>query len=251
MKKTLITLLALGGLALGGTYELNPAYSSGTVIITLNVNEFAKVAGQYFNGSLPVLLYWNGSLEGINGNGDTVTSSASMGMCSNGSSGNKNIANDGSSTIYGYFKMGTGAAGYKSDIGLNGTTIFPTTLDMSQVTGIALGYSYNSLSVETDGVITGYKTNLSTTLAYKMVDGTIESYSYTIDGYVKSSGTHYKFTADELVVDDTYVNGVKYSSVYTGTADLLKATVASVPEPATATLSLLALAGLCARRRRH
>ena len=67
---------------------------------------------------------------------------------------------------------------------------------------------------------------------------------------------------DSLVLGTTaYTDAVDASTVFTGmtagTYNLVFANgnvsiaSAAIPEPTTATLSLLALAGLCARRRRH
>ena len=54
--------------------------------------------------------------------------------------------------------------------------------------------------------------------------------------------------------DDTYINNINvYNDLFGGNdaAKLAERVVASIPEPTTATLSLLALAGLAARRRRR
>ena len=64
-------------------------------------------------------------------------------------------------------------------------------------------------------------------------------------------GSYHQFSADELEAAfglDSNAYMMRYYGTETGTSGSL--VMVLVPEPTTATLSLLALAGLCARRRR-
>ncbi len=124
-------------------------------------------------------------------------------------------------------------------LGLNGKEL--TSTDIRQTwTHVALTFEGSSLKAYINGT-------LATELTMKLSD-------YTIGNMGKVSGANEPSAKDNLVFIDNV--GI-YSGVLTGDEVALLASNPSaggnlnaIPEPATATLSLLALAGLCARRRR-
>lgn len=61
----------------------------------------------------------------------------------------------------------------------------------------------------------------------------------------------YSDNLESIVVTGDFANGHLFAEAYTAEGGATKYNIYATPEPATATLSLLALAGLMARRRRH
>ena len=117
------------------------------------------------------------------------------------------------------------------------------------------GYSYNSETSTSTSNITGVAYTLTGTvgsdfssyLVVTLADGTTYNYSGTSSGYSFSDLTDINsISFDSDIVKEAYV----FDTVSTATAANALNKAILVPEPATATLSLLALAGLAARRRR-
>lgn len=117
-------------------------------------------------------------------------------------------------------------------------------ISWDKVTGAALTYVFSGSANETKEVRKGTSVFLTLVNADNEV---IYAENYNLDGLV-SSGNNYK----ELYFNTEVVTSAYVYNKALGTSDAtsLTKTLAVIPEPATATLSLLALAGLCARRRR-
>ena len=250
MKKTLITLLALGGLAVGAapepiwTAETNlTSYSisgldSFTIAVTLNVETLKAESGANFNGPAKIIDLsgvWN--VSGLEGTLDINVNGSSTGK---------------TSTLY--IGGTTGLGEYKSNYALNGisgSTIFNSSTIWENITGAALVFVKDGSS-DNDAVRAYF--------SLKYADGTTTTY--------EGANTGIKFTIDHDGDENTDKVADKHLNVSTisfensfateawvyGSAlsanDARTIAAALAPEPTTATLSLLALAGLAARRRR-
>lgn len=231
MKRTLIAIFALGSMASAADFELNDL-TAGTVVVNLNPTLMKDIAGNGFGGA-----------------GDAITFAKFTGTWQNNDTASLGIANNGSSTshvtgLYNAWTKGTSTA-LNQDFKNNSlSSIFNSDTNWENIKDIAIAYSWDSSSS-----ITG--TNIYSSISYITKDNTVTTASGSLINQMKFDSVSYKLTATSLVIDDTYVT----NSSYTNTANNLAGVTALskgalVPEPATATLSLLALAGLCARRRR-
>lgn len=236
MKKTLIALLALGSCAMGVTLEDADRLGYGgsaftttdgnfTVALTLDVTELRSILeqGQPKSWGTDIVCYdINGTKTGVTVNG--------------GSNSSNTIVSSGLFARWGNDTAWNPGGG--SDIRWDGGTDLAT-IAWDTVADAGLVYSFNS---------TG-----GTSVAFSLLDAEGNSIvdSYVTAGGLKSgNATASTISFDDSVIGVYYFNGgvtetdaktlAKSAAVMTGT----------VPEPTTATLSLLALAGLAARRRR-
>lgn len=118
----------------------------------------------------------------------------------------------------------------------------PVTIRMAYDAANKMAYMYNVTSS------TGVRIDLSSSTydaAYTDLVSGVAGTMNTVGAFAFWGGE--RVFTDVLVYDLTNV----VTSGTAGTADMMAFVIAPVPEPATATLSLLALAGLAARRRRH
>lgn len=253
MKKTLITLMAVAGCVSGAepvwsgstptTYDAS-ALSSFTVDITLDVATLQAESGANFNGSAKVIDLagtWDGS--GMAGTLDINV---------NGSSSSK------TSSLYAGSKAAVG--NYNSAYALTGistTTIFDRNTAWDTIAGASLVFAKDS---------TGENDAVSACLTLNYTDGSQVVY-YGQNTGIKFTVDHDGDSTTPKIVDYhlevstvTFAGGfATYAEIYSGAmseteAKLVGASLAPtvyIPEPATATLSLLALAGLAARRRRR
>lgn len=245
MKKTLITLLALCGVA-SAADELTPVWSmedidvSGntnypitltdatissetgyTAVITLNWTEVANAP-----------LFWLGTDDGSN------------------------------------YKNSTATFGYKGDsyhASLFNNTNGSNSGATDNATGITTTLQDYSLSDE-DTVITDKKKSTSLknkTLTYFLTsnNGTSALYGLTNNNEVVQIATQTGMTVGNVTAlhvghwgtNSNYSDGIMSIALYNGVMEkntMQSIAGAVIPEPTTATLSLLALAGLAARRRR-
>lgn len=238
MKKTIIALLALSGIAMGkGTattfgdktfYKESVAstvtlsgYSSAAnwcYVLDLDVNKLkAFVSAETSTTSITLI--------------DALHSERSMGI---------ELIKDAQGDMYTQARwqkqIWNGAAA--KDTGLDSVL---TDLNWEKVAGVSLAFG------------TG-KSNANYTIAFADATGNIlDTHTYTFNGLLSSAGT----SPDQGIVlstdyvDSFYVFDGSIDSSPLATVAGKAAAFAAVPEPTTATLSLLALAGLAARRRRR
>ncbi len=133
-----------------------------------------------------------------------------------------------------------------TQLGTNGAaaTSALTSIDWTNAAGAALTVTYNGISSKTGPL------GVQIYFSVAMNDGSIVTLNAGNDG---TQWVDDKYDVTEIRYTTTYLDAL---TIYDGyaTADqawaLNKGVLPSIPEPATATLSLLALAGLAARRRR-
>ncbi|MBR1981226.1 MAG: PEP-CTERM sorting domain-containing protein [Akkermansia sp.] len=257
MKKTLITLLALGGMAMGAAPDLANANittngtttsywtedGNFTVALTLDVESLRKYLEK---GQTPA---WGTDIVRYDAGG-TAT-----GVCINGGSSNSKVNTSGL-----YARWGNDTAWNPSnsaDVRWDGGT------NLSDLNGDAEGTGWDS--VGSAGLVYGFGATTGTVVALTILDtdGTALVDSYVTAGNLKSGNAtnavltlHSEMVAAGYFFDDRlgYVEADYKALAAAAAGAAIPATegwTRVIPEPATATLSLLALAGLAARRRRR
>ena len=251
MKKT---ILALSILATGASATPAPLWSttdnetptsytisnlsSFSVAIALNIDTLKSESGSKFNGSAKII--------DLTGSWNTTNLDGTLDINVNGSSTGK------TSTLY--IGSTTGKGEYKSNYGLTGiseTNIFTASTNWTLIDAASLVFVKDG-SKSNDAVY-AYFTLKYTDGSSTVYEGSNTGIKFTIDH--DSDETTAKVADTHLDVSTiTFANGFATSAQVYGSA--LSATDAKaigasiIPEPTTATLSLLALAGLAVRRRR-
>ena len=226
MKKTLITLLALGGLACGA--DSFATTKTATIALTFNVDALESISDVNFTG-----------------NGSTKPNFFMFtGSWANNEAGQLGLANNGSSSsdttgVWSSWVKGNSSS-QATDTGLG--AIFTSSTNWDNIGAVSLVYSFSTPETGATTV------NTAITIAY--LDGTAATTTGETKSNIVFSGVS-GFAATGIEVNETYVKNYEVSSIYTTLNDAKAMSAALVPEPTTATLSLLALAGLAARRRRH
>ena len=265
MKKTFITLLALAGVAMGETATYSPLTS--TVGWTLGDSHTAKDGTPSINttdGTLNGATIWARSSAiydvqdiTLSDEGDSLTVSFTI------TAGNTNTLLTGA--LIGNDKaIVLGHGGYsdegKADAIQYGTTSsdegiwYNMQKEGSAMNNPSEGIVYVSTHGNTTGIFSA-NTPLTLTTSIKW-DNAKSQFVATLcygEGANSSTLTSYdlgaSYTLEKLVFSQ---DGADYQTISNLTiVETQAAPSSNVPEPATATLSLLALAGLAARRRRH
>ncbi|MBQ3143520.1 MAG: PEP-CTERM sorting domain-containing protein [Akkermansia sp.] len=231
MKKTLIALLALGTCAMGVTLEDADRLGLGgssftttdgnfTVALTLDVTELRSILeqGQPKSWGTDIVCYdINGTKTGVTVNG--------------GSNSSNTIVSSGL-----YARWGDNI-NWNSTCWTSGNDL--ATIDWDTVADAGLVYSFSS---------TG-----GTSVAFTLLDAEgaaiVDTYA-TAGGLKSASATASTISFDDSVIGVYYFNGGVAETDAKALAKSAAVMTGTVPEPTTATLSLLALAGLAARRRR-
>ncbi len=164
------------------------------------------------------------------------------GTWGSGENGSIGLANNGSSTsdTTGMWSSWVKASesGKATDCGVG--SVFTSATNWDAIDVVSLVYSY---STPNSGATT---TNVALSIGY--TDGTVAAYGDTKANIVFNGSSGFASTG--VIINDTYVASYEVDTTYTTLANAkLKGAALAVPEPTAATLSLLALAGLAARRR--
>ena len=228
MKKTLIALLAASACAMGATETFDPAVKSGTLAITLNTEALRAISDVSFDGA-----------------GEAKTFFTFNGTWHDGKTGYIGLVNNGSSTSdrTGLYCTWQYDAQSKTNHDISMGSIFTSATNWDNISAITLVYSYNTPD---SGATT---TNIALSIGYQ--DGSAVTTFSTTKSDLMFSGTS-GFAASSLTIDDALISSYTLTTEF-ATLDAVKeqSVAMLIPEPATATLSLLALCGLAARRRRH
>ncbi len=229
---------------MGAEETFEKTYISATVSITLNVDKLKDISDVSFGGAGEAYDFF--TLNGTWEDGKV----GSIGVANNGSS-TQDKTGFYSSYVYGYKDNGDPNGG--RGVGLGLADVFTSSTDWSNIESVTLSYTYDSsltgnvtlAGAEEGKTFDGTQTSATLVISYKdgsnpLVKTSTQTNMYFSikDGQVPVD-TVSVFQTTGITVNDTYVSSYEFTGLKT------------IPEPTTATLSLLALAGLAARRRRR
>lgn len=239
MKKTLIALLAASSMAMAvgladadikqaGNTGYNTWGNNFTIAITLDAEELSTLLEK---DQAPA---WGTDIVSYNAAG-TLT-----GVTVNGGSSNNKINTSGL-----YARWGTNTAW--NSVTWNGST------NLSDLNGDAEGTGWKNIA--SAGLVYSFSAGSGTAVAFTLIDteGNAIVDSFVVADNLKAGSAGIA----ALTFDDSVASSYYFDSYMGGNEADMKAlanaaaTAAPLPEPTTATLSLLALAGLAARRRRR
>ena len=262
MKKTLITLLALSGMLSMSAYatettslKLFDATLTSSNGAEMNMDAAGMAANKEF--TLTMSINANKLMELLSTSASTETNTW-IAQISTERSGNTDYST-GLAVVYasssnetdaslmaGYYNSGSKLVGKNFNV-TDGTT---TTTYLSSIVTSAWGYNsttqtsdIKAAAVTISGTV---GSNFSICLTMKKTDGSLLEYTGTTSGYSFGSTTD----INSVSFNSSVVNSAYYFDSIATTKNAKSLNAALVPEPTTATLSLLALAGLAARRRR-
>ena len=258
MKKTLITLLALAGTVFGAD-SLPGVYGTWNGSDTITLSDFSASNGVTVAAKLNVSL-----LQGYMAKNASLSKHTLIEVtCDRGNDPDARIGVQTNYTSYDHDSNGDTASVISSS-GLYGTWNGASAYSFGMGSGFqdssfwenVTGASVVLTSQLVDGVATGTGTteNAGTTAVFvleKNVGGKVSYVSYGgtwYDGLWSRTIT----TVESITFDSAVLGAIVYNEAVTSDVAKLigQKAISAIPEPATATLSLLALCGLCARRRR-
>ncbi len=253
MKKTLIALSAIAGLAfsaqgatlltdadiqMGGNTSYNTLGNSFTVAMTLDVAELRTLLEQ---GQTPA---WGTDIISYDSLGNADATTGLTGVTINGTSANNKI---NSASIY-YRWEGTTAWNKNN----NGTSQITGGSVLSDLNGAETGTGWDEVAYA--GLVYSFGATNGTVVAFTLLDANgdtiVEYFDNSATGLKTGSATTAALTFDESVVSSYYFNQKISNESDLKELAATVATTAAIPEPATASLSLLGLAALMIRRRR-
>lgn len=226
MKKTLIVLFSACTCAMGATETFDSATKTATISLTLDVAALEAISDVNFTGqddTKPNFFMFNGSWA--------ENQAGALGLANNGSSTSDTTG------LFGSWVKGS-TSGKATDTGLG--NIFTTSTNWTLIDTISLVYSY---STPEEGATT---TNIALSIRY--TDGAVTTYGENKSNIVFNGISG--FAATGVTINDSYAVSYQVDTTFLSLAEVKAKSESMVPEPTTATLSLLALAGLAARRRR-
>ncbi len=274
MKKTIIALFALAGVA---SAALNETQLSTPTAITLgnsaaSIDAAPIISSTSFEQAFTAVLTLDVEALSVFTTGKQTSGAKKTPLLSwtitNNTTGDvhrtinisvNNNSNNGPITTGGFYYKdalnasaalpdNTGAGASKFGTNGDAATSYLTNIDWDNAAGAALTIVYNGVTSSTAPLGT------SIYFSVMMNDGTMSTYSAGTNNLCERSN---EFDVTAIGYDPTYLTGL---TIYDGYASVEQAEMLNkgvlptitpaVPEPATATLSLLALAGLAARRRR-
>ena len=253
MKKTFITLLALAGVAMGETVSLDTKYTtsegttgsfyedvqSGTPVVSYDAKSSANTSKLTFYVSVSDLF---GTTEGLTYNLNSLAFIGhEQGFYSGG--GRYVTVSNGEQSITGTLPTvsnGNFSATFEGDFIFAADDILTVTIDSTVDSENVCIMLWDTTKVEDNTTTTPCPV---TGAAWSMSNGELV--------YENADGRVYKSTnwSGDHDGDGKWVRN-DIALRLNATVAAASAPDSNIPEPATATLSLLALAGLCARRRR-
>ncbi len=207
-----------------------------SVAIQMNVDTIKAESGSNFNGSAKIINF-NGVWNDSQGNG-------TLDINVNGSSNGK------TSTLY--VGSTTGQGVYASNYGLSGissTNIFTANTDWTSIEAASLVFVLDN-SGDNDKVY-AYFTLLNADGSTTVYEGSNTGIKFTLkdeSGTIVAVDTH--LNVSEVSFLNNFATSAQVYNTVLNATDAKALGMQLIPEPTTATLSLLALAGLAARRRR-
>lgn len=263
MKKTIVAVIAMAYVASADTYtwdySLNDAVMGGTAHGAFTTVEYTPNAGAYKDQKLTVLQYKNGEFAA----NETPNYWYETGTDVFYNAINSALDGDIALTISGSISHGTSTADRYTTIlhvgsndkgltlGLQGNTLTLTNANVGS-SGISLG----TIPLNSDANKSYNMTDFSVTIGkgglvtYSIGGGDTQTATGTFTAnWSATESDNYQYSIGSFLPGDTTKN--HYIGRWWGGLGELTVTTTSIPEPTTATLSLLALAGLAARRRRR
>ena len=263
MKNTIIVLLSLAGVAAGNTVVYTWDYSSNNAVIdgdahgSFNTVDYTPNTGNYAGTTITTLKYTSGGSTDSPNWYETNTDVFYNAI-------NKAMAGEVTLTISGAISTGTETTGRYTTIlhvgsndkgltlGLQGNTLTLTNANVGTPNGVAMG----TIALNSDSGNTYRLIDFSVTLGKEGVvtysiggSETQQASSKFTTNWSTTIQDNYQYTIGSFLPGDT--TNDYYVGKWWGNLAPLTVTVTEVPEPTTATLSLLALMGLAARRRRR